>query len=431
METFSETAGKDIDGHNAAAIFQGIHPVGIVKNDVKEPFLVAGDEGLDMCKNMEKVREEIRELDQSISTIVIDEAWVDALQGIEAYSHLLVLYWAHKVTKQGRSLKRVHPMGREEIPEVGLFCTCSPARPNPVLAGVVRLRERKGNLLVVSGLDAIDGSPVIDIKPYVNSWYPQEGISMPEWMRQLVEETNPNDRLMQNPRANYIEAIESRDLSRCLVKTAEIHGHYCPGSALGVMASIYGLGLLDRLNMLDDAPAGSDGLENLMAIVEINACFADGVQAVSGCTLGNNALIYRDLGKHAVTLTIRGNDTGVRVCTRPDFREIIDHLVPAFYPLMEKVIKNRVHSKEDEKRFKETARKTAFTLIEQDFEHLFSVERVRADLPGYAPIVDSVICRNCGEQLMSTKAAPDGTCMTCARKQYFQVEGRGIVSKSG
>jgi formylmethanofuran dehydrogenase subunit E len=425
MNKVRETAGENIDSQDVTNFFSGIRPVGIIKNEIKEPFLVAGDEGLDMQKSMEKVREEVRKLDQRISTIIVDENWVDALQGIETYSHLLVLYWAHKVTEQGRSLKQVHPMGRKEIPAVGLFCTCSPARPNPLLACVVRLRGRKGNILEVSGLDAIDGSPVIDIKPYVNSWYPQEGISMPEWMQRLMEEVNPHDRLEQNPRANFIEAMVELDLRRCLVKTAEIHGHYCPGSALGVMASMYGLSLLG------DAVMCSDGMENLMAIVEINACFADGVQAVSGCTLGNNALIYRDLGKHAVTLVIRGNDTGVRVCARPDFRETIGRLVPAFYPLMERVIKNRVHTKEDEKRFKDTAREAAFTLIKQDFEDLFSAGRARVDLPGYAPIVDSMICKNCGEQLMSTKAAPNGTCLTCAGKQYFQVEGRGIVPKNG
>ena len=245
-----------------------------------------------------------------------------------------------------------------------------------------------------------------------------------------MEKVDQYDRLKQNPRADFIEAIEKRDLARCLVKTAEIHGHYCPGSALGVMASVYGLDLLYGIHRLDEALTSSDGLENLMAIVEINACFADGVQAVSGCTLGNNALIYRDLGKHALTLAIRGDDMGVRVCARPDFRETIDRLVPEFYPLVEKVIKNQIHTEEEDKHFKDTARKAAFTVIKQDFETFFSAEKVVADLPAYAPIVDSIICRNCGEQLMSTKAATDGTCRLCAGEEYFQVEGRGITPKN-
>ncbi|HNT72523.1 MAG TPA: FmdE family protein, partial [Methanothrix sp.] len=67
-----------------------------------------------------------------------------------------------------------------------------------------------------------------------------------------------------------------------------------------------------------------------------NACFADGVQAVSGCTLGNNALVYRDLGRLAVTFAIRGRDTGVRVRVLPDFRDKVAEAAPEFYPLLER-----------------------------------------------------------------------------------------------
>ena len=115
-------------------------------------------------------------------------------------------------------------------------------------------------------------------------------------------------KLKENPRAQFIEAIKNNDAATCLIKTAEIHGHFCPGSALGVMASLYGLGLLR-----EDAIHSDGIMENLLAIVEVNASFADGVQAVSGCTLGNNSLIYRDLGKHAVTFAVRGKEHGIRV----------------------------------------------------------------------------------------------------------------------
>jgi formylmethanofuran dehydrogenase subunit E len=193
---------------------------------------------------------------------------------------------------------------------------------------------------------------------------------------------------------------------------------------MGVMAAMYGLELMCDGNIF------SEGLEDLMAVVEINACFTDGVQAVSGCTLGNNALVYRDIGKHAVTFAMRDTDMAARVCVRPDFRSCIHRLVPEFYPLMEKVIKNRAGNKADEKRFKEKGREAAFALIQLDFDELFSARRIHHDLPEYAPIVSSVICPVCGEQLMSTKAARNGECLTCSSGQYFQVEGQGIVSKN-
>jgi tRNA (Thr-GGU) A37 N-methylase len=79
-------------------------------------------------------------------------------------------------------------MGRRDLPEVGIFSTCSPARPNPVLTTVVRLIRREKNVLTVTGLDAIDGSPVIDIKPYVSEFYPREGVRIPAWMEQIQEE---------------------------------------------------------------------------------------------------------------------------------------------------------------------------------------------------------------------------------------------------
>ena len=229
--------------------------------------------------------------------------------------------------------------------------------------------------------------------------------------------------LKENPRSDFIEAIRNGDTARCLVKTAEIHGHFCPGSAMGVMAAMYGLDLICGGDFF------SEGLENLMAVVEINACFADGVQAVSGCTFGNNALIYRDFGKHAVTFTVRGIDTAIRVSARPDFRSCIHRLVPEFYPLMEKVIRNRAGSKAEEKQFKERGREAAFALIHLDFEEILSTNWVRCDLPGYAPIVNSAICPVCGEQLMSTKAARNGECLMCSSGEYFQVEGQGIVRR--
>jgi tRNA-Thr(GGU) m(6)t(6)A37 methyltransferase TsaA len=169
-------------------------PVGIIKNRVEEPFLVAGDAGLEMRGEFDATMDHVREVRQAISEIVIDERLAGLLDGIEEYSHLLLLYWAHKVPEESRSLTRVHPMGRKDIPEVGIFSTCSPARPNPVLTTVVWLSRRRGNVLEVAGLDAVDGSPVVDIKPYVKDSYPQEGVRVPDWMEQLQNEVRGRGR---------------------------------------------------------------------------------------------------------------------------------------------------------------------------------------------------------------------------------------------
>lgn len=172
-----------------------LRPVGIIKNKIEEPFLVAGDAGLEIREEFNSTMDHVRGMHQSISEIVIDERLIDILDGIEDYSHLVVLYWAHKVPEEGRSMTRVHPMGRADIPEVGIFSTCSPARPNPVLTTVVRLSRRRENVLEVAGLDAVDGSPVIDIKPYVKDSYPQEGVGVPDWMERLQEEVRGRGRM--------------------------------------------------------------------------------------------------------------------------------------------------------------------------------------------------------------------------------------------
>ncbi len=231
----------------------------------------------------------------------------------------------------------------------------------------------------------------------------------------------------RNPRNEIIQAINDKNLVWCLNRTAQIHGHFCPGSALGVMASVCGLW------QLGNGTVQSDGLENLMAIVEINACFADGVQVVSGCTLGNNALVYRDLGRLAVTFAIRGQETGVRVRVRPDFRSHIDKLVPEFYMFMEKVIKNRQGNADDEVAFKNYGFKAAHAILALPFEKLLITETVHPRLPEYAPITESVVCPGCGETIMATKTISQGEnhglCLMCGGGRYNQVEGQGIVAR--
>ncbi|KQC10410.1 MAG: tRNA-Thr(GGU) m(6)t(6)A37 methyltransferase TsaA [Methanolinea sp. SDB] len=165
-----------------------LRPVGIVRNTIKEPFLVAGADGLSMRGELHDNMKRVHSSQAESSEIVIRNDLAGILDGIEEYSHIIVLYWAHKVQESRRTLTKVHPMGRKDYPIQGIFSTCSPARPNPVLMTVARLKERKGNVLTVTGLDAVDGSPVIDIKPYVGRFYPDEDIRIPDWMQQIQRE---------------------------------------------------------------------------------------------------------------------------------------------------------------------------------------------------------------------------------------------------
>ncbi len=83
---------------------------------------------------------------------------------------------------EGEVSLKVHPMGRDEFPLVGLFATRTPNRPNRIGKTTVRLLERRGNILRVKGLDALDGSPIIDIKPYI----PRDDLldaKVPQWIK--------------------------------------------------------------------------------------------------------------------------------------------------------------------------------------------------------------------------------------------------------
>ena len=101
-----------------------------------------------------------------VSEIVVNSSLAEALDGLEEFSYIIVLYWMHRAAS-GKVPLKIHPMGKQELPLVGLFATRSPHRPNPIGKATVRLLQRQGNILKVEGLDAIDGTPVIDIKPYL------------------------------------------------------------------------------------------------------------------------------------------------------------------------------------------------------------------------------------------------------------------------
>ena len=126
--------------------------------------------------------------------------------------------------------------------------------------------------------------------------------------------------------------IRSRDLEGLLRHAETIHGHRCPYLALGVKAGQYAMTYLDQENT---------GMEEVVAIVECNNCFTDGIQVVTGCTFGNNALIYKDLGKTAVTVARRQDGAAVRLVVHPDFRERMFARYPAAGPLFEKVVVQR------------------------------------------------------------------------------------------
>ena len=142
-----------------------LKPVGYVINEIKE----AQKSGYPW----EKV----------VSEIVIDENLSEALDGLERFSHIIVLYWIHKTFEKGELPISVHPRGDKKLPLVGLFATRSPNRPNSIGKTTARLLSIEGNVLRVKGLDSLDGTPVLDIKPYIPGYDSVRGARVPEWTK--------------------------------------------------------------------------------------------------------------------------------------------------------------------------------------------------------------------------------------------------------
>jgi tRNA (adenine37-N6)-methyltransferase len=115
-----------------------------------------------------------------VSEIIIDKALTPALDNLDEFSHIIVLWWIHKSRRPAPM--KVHPRGNPENKLMGVFATRSPDRPNPIGKSTVRLLERRGNVLKVQGLDAIDGTPVLDIKPYIPGYDSVDEATAPPWI---------------------------------------------------------------------------------------------------------------------------------------------------------------------------------------------------------------------------------------------------------
>jgi tRNA-Thr(GGU) m(6)t(6)A37 methyltransferase TsaA len=121
---------------------------------------------------------------EATAEIEIVPAWAEALDGIEGFSHIWVVWWLDRFDRPPASPK-VHPERRQDMPLVGLFATRSPHRPNPIALTAVRLVERRGRRIRVEGLDAFEGTPVLDLKPYLQRGDLIPEATMPAWLEQL------------------------------------------------------------------------------------------------------------------------------------------------------------------------------------------------------------------------------------------------------
>lgn len=123
--------------------------------------------------------------------IEIYPEYEEGLEGIDEFSHIIAIFYLHKVTEEQRRVlkvkhKRLRRFGIDisNFPEVGVFCTDSPHRPNPIALTILELIKRERRFLYVRGLDVFNGTPVIDIKAYT----PDRAITdirLPKWYTEI------------------------------------------------------------------------------------------------------------------------------------------------------------------------------------------------------------------------------------------------------
>ncbi len=122
-----------------------------------------------------------------LSEIVLDSKLGQALDGINEFSHIFVLFWLHEISTEKRKMLKVHPRGRQDMPLLGVFAVRTNLRPNPIGLTLCELVKVDGNVLTIRGLDAYDKTPVLDIKPY-DAWDCASNARMPEWWKKLEAE---------------------------------------------------------------------------------------------------------------------------------------------------------------------------------------------------------------------------------------------------
>jgi tRNA-Thr(GGU) m(6)t(6)A37 methyltransferase TsaA len=116
--------------------------------------------------------------------VVLRPELAPMLLNLGDYSHVIVVFWPHQVPDDVRGSKpQLHPRDDAQYPLMGVLATRSQIRPNPVLTSPVRLLGVKGNVLRVRGLDAIDGTPVLDIKPYLPHYDAISDAKVPDWVK--------------------------------------------------------------------------------------------------------------------------------------------------------------------------------------------------------------------------------------------------------
>jgi tRNA-Thr(GGU) m(6)t(6)A37 methyltransferase TsaA len=145
-----------------------IQPIGVIKSTASE----AKDEGWGSV----------------ISEIHLKQDLATGLQGLDQFSHLIVIFLMHQATFNAATDLVRRPRGRDDMPELGIFAQRAKHRPVPIGITAVELAGVADNVVTVRGLDAIDGTPVLDLKPYFPAFDKIDDAAVPDWAAVLMKD---------------------------------------------------------------------------------------------------------------------------------------------------------------------------------------------------------------------------------------------------
>jgi formylmethanofuran dehydrogenase subunit E len=201
---------------------------------------------------------------------------------------------------------------------------------------------------------------------------------------------------MEEPRNMNAEKIQSSEEWK---KAADFHGHVCPGLAIGFQAAKAGMEWLRENRSMD---------EELVAIVETNACGADAIQSLTGCTFGKGNFIFKDIGKQAFSFLSRKDGKGVRVSLKPGVINLSDK----HRALMDRVRSDEA-TEEERQRFWEIHEQRSCNILDSKYEDIFNISESSVQLPQKAKIEPSELCDNCGEPVMASKLIKEDGQLLC------------------
>jgi tRNA-Thr(GGU) m(6)t(6)A37 methyltransferase TsaA len=123
-----------------------------------------------------------------VSEIHLDRNLTPGLLGLDQFSHVIVVFYMHQSTFSKEEDLQRRPQGRDDMPRLGIFAQRAKHRPNPIGITAAELLELDGEILRVKGLDAIDGTPVLDLKPYFPVFDNRDDAAVPAWADRLMAE---------------------------------------------------------------------------------------------------------------------------------------------------------------------------------------------------------------------------------------------------